>query len=406
MRNHALRLYRDHMGAVRTTTEWMRSRPLVTDTIFAGVLMTFAIVAGIAAEVPDGERRIGVLGWFLIIFAAAPIAIRRRLPLTSMWIILGSTLTFWVLDFPDDPMGPGLLIAVYSVAAHVDRPASVRHAGTAISAIIIVGTVGVLIPEEDLPWFAIPAFIVMYGTAFVLGDNLRTRRAYLAELESAAERTLAQQRAESQSAVAEERTRIARELHDVVAHSMSVMVVQAGAARRVIDTNPAMAAEALGAIETTGRESLDEMRRILGVLRSDDDELELAPAPGLDDFNRLIDQCEKAGMTVDLVLEGEAQQLPASLELSAYRIVQESLTNALKHAGPARASVCLTYGEQELMVRVTDDGRGASVNSTGAGQGLIGMRERAEAFGGSLTAGPRTGGGYVVAAILPIGEHR
>lgn len=406
MRDRGVGPYRDDMGAARTTTEWMRSRPLVTDTIFASVLMAFAIIAGIATEPSGSERHVGVLGWFLIIFATAPIAVRRKFPLSAMWVVLGGTIPFWVLDYPDDPVGVGLLITIYSVGAHVARPTSLRHAVVAVCAIVVVGTIGVLIPSEDLPWFAIPAFIVMHGTAFVLGDNLRTRRAYLRQLETTAERVEAQTRAEAQSAVSEERTRIARDLHDVVAHSMSVMVVQAGAARRVIDTNPKMAAEALGAIETTGRESLDEMRRILGVLRSEGDELELAPAPGLGDFSRLVDQCETAGMSVDVVFEGEAKPLSASLELSAYRIVQESLTNSLKHAGPARATVCLTYGAQELIVRVTDNGRGASVKAVGAGQGLIGMRERAEAFGGSLTAGPRTGGGYAVSAILPIVEHR
>ena len=175
----------------------------------------------------------------------------------------------------------------------------------------------------------------------------------------------------------------------------------------MLDTSPTQAADALEAIETTGRESLDEMRRILGVLRSDDDALEFAPAPRLADVDRLIDQCEQAGLPVTVSIQGQPVDLPTSVELSAYRIVQESLTNALKHAGHATATVELAYGDDELRVSVHDDGRGASVAATnGAGQGIVGMRERVEAFGGSLATGPRSGGGFAVTAVLPIGDNR
>ncbi|MEM9201447.1 MAG: sensor histidine kinase [Actinomycetota bacterium] len=394
------------MAVMQQIATWFRQRPRVADVSFAALLTVLAFAATSQAEVDASEIELNGFAWILLAGTCLPVAFRRVAPVAAAWTIVVFNATYWIVDFPDEATGLTLLIGVYSIGAHVDRPRSLQHGMGVIATVVIVGTAGVISPDDDLPWFAIPAFLVMYGTAWILGDNLRTRRAYTHELERNAAHAEAQRLAEARHAVADERTRIARELHDVVAHSMSVMVVQAGAARRVIATNPAQAADALAAIEATGRESLDEMRRILGVLRSDDEQLELAPAPSIDDFGRLVDHCEQAGLPVELMIEGDPVALPASLELSAYRIVQESLTNTLKHAGPARATIALTYGEDELRVRVHDDGRGAAATTTGAGQGLVGMRERVEAFGGSLAAGPKAGGGYAVTAVLPIGEPR
>lgn len=394
------------MAALHPTLDWFRRHPMVGDLVLAAVLLVLSVVAVSAEEVTPSNRELDWLAYVLVVGTCLPIITRRIFPVVSAWVMLGFTVPYWVIDYPDDAVGTTLLIAVYSIAAFVDRPRSLHHGVGIIAGIVIVGTIGVLVPEEELPWFAIPAFLIMYGTAWILGDNLRTRRAYMLELERTAAHAEAKRQAEARHAVADERTRIARELHDVVAHSMSVMVVQAGAARRVLDSNPQQASDALAAIESTGRESLDEMRRILGVLRSDDEQLELAPAPTIDDFGRLVDQCEQAGLPVELIVDGDPISLPASLELSAYRIVQESLTNTLKHAGPATATVALTYGADELWVRVHDDGRGAAARTSGAGQGLVGMRERVEAFGGSLDAGPKAGGGFAVAATIPIGDHR
>ncbi|MCP3990317.1 MAG: sensor histidine kinase, partial [Actinomycetia bacterium] len=227
-----------------------------------------------------------------------------------------------------------------------------RHFWGVYALTTAVVLVGIISDGEDLPLIALPSNIIMLAAAWILGDNLRTRRNYLHELEEKAVRTEAQREAEARRAVSEERTRIARELHDVVAHSVSVMVVQAGAARRILDQDPAQAADALTAIETTGRESLTEMRRVLGVLRSDDELVELAPIPSLDDFDRLLRQCEEAGLPVELEVEGEARPLAPGLELSAYRVVQESLTNSLKHAGPTQARVKLEYSNDSLVVKV------------------------------------------------------
>lgn len=394
------------MAAAQRVTTWFRDRPFVADSVFALALLALVVIATVKAEPDPSEIEPNSLAWLLLAGFCLPVAFRRIMPIAATWTMLGFNAAYWVIDFPDEGTGVTLLIGVYSIGAHVDRPVSLRHGAGVIAGIVAVSTAGVLSPEDDLPWFAIPAFVIMYGTAWILGDNLRTRRAYLLELERTAAHAEAQRLAEARHAVADERTRIARELHDVVAHSMSVMVVQAGGARRVLGTDPEQAADALEAIETTGRESLDEMRRILGVLRSDDEQLELAPTPTLRDFSRLIEHCEQAGLAVDVTVEGEPVELAASLELAAYRIVQESLTNALKHAGPARATVTIGYGADELQVEVRDDGRGAAALNSGAGQGLVGMRERVEAFGGSLEAGPQRGGGYRVSAVVPIGDRR
>jgi len=394
------------MDLLRDPVLSLKRRPLLADALLAALFVATAIGIGVASSPVGSERAMDPLGWFLLLGANAAIAWRRVHPVRVGWAVLATTIPFWVLDYAaDDACGMSLLVAIYSVAAHVDRPRSTIHGLGIVAVSMLVVVVGVLIPQDSLPWYAIPANGVLFAAAWILGDNLRTRRAYLFELEENAASNLARQEMEAKQAAGAERARIARELHDVVAHSMSVMVVQAGAARRVIGSDPERAEEAIQAIEATGRESLNEMRRILGVLRDDEDEAELAPTPSLDDFSKLVQQCEEAGLPVDLVVEGEARRLPASLELSAYRIVQESLTNSLKHAGPARATVRLRYQEAALDVEVADNGRGAAAHLTadGKGQGLVGMRERVEAFGGSLRTGPRPGGGFEVRAHLPVG---
>ncbi|MEZ5246394.1 MAG: sensor histidine kinase [Acidimicrobiales bacterium] len=388
------------MRVLHTPMTWIRDHPRVADWLLMLLLQAIAIPIAFYTEVGPGQRALGIAGWTLVIAMNVPVAWRRTAPVAALWTTVACTAPFWVLDYPDDPAGPNLLILIYSLAAHAGRPRSIRHFWGAFGVMTGVLVAGVISVEEDLPWVAVPANVVVFGTAWILGDNLRTRRKYLAELEEKAERNEQRQRAEAQRAVVEERTRIARELHDVVAHSMSVMVVQAGAARRILDRDPAQAAEALAAIEETGRESLTEMRRMLGVLRSEGEEAELTPQPGLDDFDRLLQTCGEAGLPVELVVTGQVRHLAPGLEMNAYRVVQESLTNSLKHAGTASAVVRLHYRADALEVHVTDDGRGAAATSAGSGQGLVGMRERVEAYGGHLTAGPRPGGGFAVEATF------
>ena len=253
---------------------------------------------------------------------------------------------------------------------------------------------------------SIASNIIIFATVWLIGDNLQTRRANVAALRERAERAEQTRAAEAQRAVAEERTRIARELHDVVAHSMSVMLVQTGAARRVLDTDPAQATAALEAVEATGRDAMKEMRRLLGVLREDTAPSTLAPQPSLDGLEALAQQFTEAGLDVTLEVEGTERTLPAGVELSAYRIVQEALTNALKHAGPGVSVVVkVRAAGDDLEVQVVDDGRGAAAQGNGSGgHGVLGMRERADVCGGELVAGPRAGGGFEVRARLPVVE--
>jgi signal transduction histidine kinase len=209
-----------------------------------------------------------------------------------------------------------------------------------------------------------------------------------------------EQAAQTQAAVRQEQTRIARELHDIVAHRVVVMVAQAGASKRIFDAEPERARRALTSIENMGREALIEMRRLLGVLWTHDEESK-SPQPGLADLPDLIAQIERAGLPVELRISGQPRTLPAGVELSAYRIVQEALTNTLKHAGPARAEVELRYHPDLLEVRVDDDGQGSS-SLLKAGQGLVSMRQRAALLGGEVSLGPRSGTGFQVAAKLPV----
>jgi signal transduction histidine kinase len=246
------------------------------------------------------------------------------------------------------------------------------------------------VPLKSAVPFTVVTLVVMLLIRRVIGD--RERRAQLAERE----RDLA-----AREAVVEERARIARELHDAIAHNVSMMVVQAGAERRVLDGGQGAPREVLETIEQIGRAALTEMRRLVGMLRSDTGD-PLAPQPGLVDLATLVSQVGEAGLPVELVVEGERRELPVGIELSAYRIVQEALTNAIKHAGEARATVRIRYGDDSLELEISDDGAGAAAPVSSGGHGLVGMRERVALYGGRLDAGRQPSGGFRVRVLLPI----
>jgi signal transduction histidine kinase len=242
-------------------------------------------------------------------------------------------------------------------------------------------------------------FSAVWLSAFGFGRKLEHAR----EAEERAARLELEREAEARAAVAEERARIARELHDVVGHAVSVMTVQASGVRRLLRPDQEREREALEVVEQTGREALAEMRRLVGVLRRPEEAPARAPQPSLEHVGRLVDQAREAGLPVDLRIEGEATQLPASVDLTAYRLVQEGLTNAIKHANATRAEVLVRYGDGEVELVVSDDGTGTSDgNVESGGHGLVGMRERVSVYGGELEAGPRPGGGYALRARLPL----
>ena len=355
-------------------------------------------------EAPDSGLPRGrfVLGWALVLLHTLPLVARRRFPGTVLALVVGSGLAFAALDLPPDILGLAILVAVYSVAAYGSWSVSLAGlAGVEVALVVIQLTpgrtgVGTLVGN-----------LGVVAAAWLLGHFAHNYRAYAARLE---ERTteLEQAREElARRAVTEERLRLARELHDVVAHAMSVIAVQSGVGAHVADTNPQEAAKALAAIEATSRAALDELRRLLDVLRQEDEpQGALAPVPGLADLDSLLAEVGKAGLAVKLQINGTRPPLPAGVDLSAYRIVQEALTNVVKHAGPAHAQVVVGYRDQDVTVEVIDDGRGAVTSASdgrvGSGHGLIGMRERVQAFGGDLETGPRPGGGFRVAARLPL----
>jgi signal transduction histidine kinase len=383
---------------------WLRAHPLLADGLLAVLLAAVSLIAlGYAGKDCDGGCRPGDAGAVaLVLLQTLPLAWRRRHPLAIPLVAGLASAAYGVAPYPDLTMSVpiGGLVAAYTTAAWCSRRTALIVGGVIA---VILGVV-VLTPATDADLSDAAFGSLALASAWILGDSARTHRAYTAELEDRAARLERERAVQAQRAVAEERTRIARELHDVVAHHVSMMVVQAEAGPVVVERDPAKAAGAFDAIAATGRQALVEMRRLLAVLRGDGRATpSLAPQPGLAQVPILVEQVRRAGLPVELTVEGEPRPLPAGVDLSAYRIVQEALTNAVKHAGPGRALVVVRYGERDLELQVSDDGRGGPAGGNGAGQGLLGMRERVNLFGGELHAGPLPAGGFRVAARLPIG---
>lgn len=347
----------------------------------------------------------------VFVLVGLALVLRRQVPIAALFTIVVAVLIQRRVLLPQSsnqaPIDPflaiqsflALLVAFYSAAAYAEpRRAAVSGAlaGTAIIATdlphIIAGN-----PRQD----TIPSWIFM-ATLWLAGWAFRRRRIQAARLEDMAARLEHEREERVRVAVAEERARISRELHDVVAHSVSVIVVQAQAAQRLIDGEQYDARRALGSIETSGHQALVELRRMLGILRRAGEEPALDPQPGLRQLNTLVEQFRESGLPVELSIEGDAKPLPPGVDLSAYRIVQEALTNTLKHAGPACARVAVRYRDDEIELEVTHDGAGTGEGG-GAGHGLIRMRERTALYDGTLESGKREGGGYFVRARLPLG---
>jgi signal transduction histidine kinase len=329
---------------------------------------------------------------------------RRRASFTApvaLWLLVA------VLSFLDGELVvsyPGLYVTGLAAAFLLG---SVRDAGQARAglAIVVLCAVVLMVNNPDHTDSDLVLLPAVFGVAWLAGHTLRGRTFEAEAAEQRAAYAERERESAARLAVAEERARIARELHDVIAHAMSVMVLQVGAVRHRLPGDLEEDVSALQGVEDTGRSALGEMRRLLGALRRDDEDPELSPQPGLGRLDPLLEQVRRAGLPVSLEIHGEPAPLPHALDLSAYRIVQEGLTNALKHAHAGRAEVVVTYAADEVRIEVRDDGHGAP-EGDGMGHGLIGIRERVKIYGGDMTAGRENGGGFVLRTRLPLRSER
>jgi signal transduction histidine kinase len=377
---------------------WWRSiPPLVADTLLAALVLAVTLIEiAFNDESLDGRNR--ALSLALLVAMSLVIVVRRLHPV-AVWLVSGVLVTLYgVASFPDPVLPYGPLIAVYTVAAYtVWRTAAVAGVVTAV----VIALSMIIDPHDDLVDWLI-AFLST-TTAWLVGNNVRTHRAYTQELEAKAARLERERRAEAERAVADERLRLARELHDVAAHHVSVIALHAEAGQSLLPDDPERADQAFGVIAQVARSTLTELRRVVGVLR--EGAAPLVPQPGLDQLPALVREVERAGVPVTLTVSGTPGSISRTLDTSAYRIVQEALTNVLRHAGPATAQVTVTYEPDAVAVEVLDDGRGPAANPVNGdgngGHGLAGMRERAAMFGGTLTADARPERGFAVAARLP-----
>ena len=383
-----------------------RLRPWVTDgllgvTVAAVQLLMLALGVNQGGPVPYTKPN--ALAVVLILAQGVPLAWRRQRPLLVFVVVLAANTAYYAVAFPPSQFDFGLPIAVFTVAAERDQRTSLLACVTilVLFAAQWLGRVGVYWSYAN--WVRLLYLLFFFSAVWAWGRYVRMRRAYTAELAARAERAERDRQQEAQRAVAAERARIARELHDVVAHHLSVMVIQAGAARRLLDAQPEQTRAALAAIEHAGRQGLGAMPGLLRALRDDGQADTLAPQPTLRELEALVAQVRAAGLPVELRIEGTPRPLPAAVDLSAYRVAQEALTNTLKHAGPARAELLVRYGRDALEVTAVDNGSGSQPPADGpggpggpGGHGLVGMRERVSLFGGELRAGARPEGGFAV----------
>ncbi|MGP9021222.1 sensor histidine kinase [Streptomyces sp. BR1] len=386
---------------------WLRAHPLAGDAGLATVVLICMIVGSFADPHGSngpvfGTRTPSATALVLVTLGSAALVLRRRNPLAVLAWTSAVTVVDLLSGNSPAPIAISPVVALYTVAAHTDRATTYR-VGTATMAVLT----GTAMFFGDAPWYAQEnvGVLAWTGLAATAGDAVRSRRAIVESIRERAERAERTREEEARRRVAEERLRIARDLHDVVAHHIALVNVQAGVAAHVMDKRPDQAKEALAHVREASRSALNELRATVGLLRqSGDPEAPTEPAPGLAVLDDLLDAVRRAGLPVDLAPIDAAVRagLPAAVDLAAYRVIQEALTNVRKHAGPdAKAEVSVVRVGPNAEVTVIDNGTGTD-GGDGGGHGLLGMRERVSALGGRLTAGPRYGGGFRVQAILPV----
>ncbi|MFI1451777.1 sensor histidine kinase [Streptomyces virginiae] len=403
------------LGPFAPTRQWMRTHPLATDAVLAfGAFVAMVLGSFADPHGPHGPtfgtRTPEPFSLLLMLLGAAALVFRRRQPRAVLAVTCGLSLLELTTGEPRAPVAMCTVIALYTVASRTDRPTTWR-----IGVLTMAGLTGVAMLAGPLPWYAQEniGIFAWTGMAAAAGDAVRSRRAFVDAIRERAERAERTRDEEARRRVAEERLRIARDLHDVVAHHIALVNVQAGVAAHVMDKRPDQAKEALAHVRDASRSALNELRATVGLLRqSGDPEAPTEPAPGLGVLDELVDTFRHAGLPVEVIVQLEdvaAGPLPAAVDLAAYRVIQEALTNVRKHAGPgAKAEVSVVRVGPSVEVTVLDDGGepadpALEPADPGGGHGLLGMRERTGALGGTCFAGPRFGGGYRVHAILPLG---
>jgi signal transduction histidine kinase len=366
--------------------------PLVVDALLALAVGVVTVISIVVADVDDPSERMTWWGWALVAVQVVPLVWRRRAPLAVLFVSGLGSLVFGMANLPDPAIQFTLALALYTVAAYRCRRISVP----VVLASVVVGALSFVLDDQaDLADIAV-TYLVGVG-AWVVGDSTRSQRERAAWLAQ-------RQQDGARRAAAEERVRIARDLHDVVAHHISVIAVQAEAAQEVLAAHPERAERAMATVAETARTALGELRRMLGLLRSDAGR---APQPDLGAVDELVASVRGAGLAVEVRTTGPARPVDGVVGVTAYRIVQEALTNVLRHADARRACVDLAFDADALVIRVADDGRGPRAARPGAtngggGQGIVGMRERVTVLGGRLETGPAPDGGFTVEARLPL----
>lgn len=387
----------------RTLVDRLKS---IDSRVFDGLLTLGVTLFGVGSQFVDNPandpslKETDALALLLGLATCLPLYLRRRQPLPALTASAVAITVLAVSEYATNNLPNATLFLAYAVGAFAPRRQAIVGLGVVVLAIVTIW----LSDTPDLDTNGMILNIALFSAAWLAGQVVRAR-----SLTAAAQLAEAEKRAEAENqaaarAVAEERLRIAQELHDVVAHSMSVIAVQAGMGAHVLDSQPEEARRALENISQTSRTTLNEMRRLLGVLRDEEGERSHAPAPGLDEVPHLVDDVRRAGLPVELDIAGPSEAVPHGVELSVYRLVQESLTNIIKHAGTASATVTISCTPVDVDVEVVDDGRGAAVKNGHGGHGLVGMRERVAVWGGTLDAGPRVGGGFRIHARIPFGD--
>ncbi|SHE60012.1 Signal transduction histidine kinase [Streptoalloteichus hindustanus] len=390
---------------------WLRAHPWVGDSLLALLLFLFDSASSRGRYDPVSETFVQAvsssdytLGSLLMI---TPLVVRRRKPVLAAYVTLFGGVFVLVTHGPYavHPGSFALAIMLYTLLT-----CSTRRVAVAYATWLLIGTVlfaFVMSREHGVAVFPFVVFgpVAVFAVFWMTGEFVGARRAYHSEVEQRLRLLEHERDQQAKIAVVEERNRIARELHDVVAHAVSVMIVQADGASYAMKTNPEIASKALGTISDTGRKALGELRRLVGVLRNDSEtNAEYAPQPDASALGELVEKMRQVGLPVRLTMTGDLADLPTGVGLTVYRLVQEALTNTLKHAGPgASAQVVVARAENQIEVEVTDDGLGRVNGSlVSGGNGLIGMRERVAVYNGVLEAGPRLGGGWRVRAVLPL----